>query len=243
MTAGPIEKELHALETQVVGCRACPRLVEWRERIAHERRAAYRDEAYWGRPVPGFGDPTGRLLIVGLAPAAHGANRTGRMFTGDRSGEWLYEALFRFGFASQAESVSRSDGLRLVDAYVTAVVRCAPPGNKPLPVERAACRPFFERELDLLLPGVRCVVALGQYAFDHTTRALGDRGVTTDPAPARFGHGSETRIGPGRMLLASYHPSQQNTFTGKLTKPAFYSIWERVRALLDEPSGLVGTSP
>ena len=243
MTAGPIEKELRSLETQVVGCRSCPRLVEWRERVARERRAAYRTEEYWGRPVPGFGDPGARLLIVGLAPAAHGANRTGRMFTGDRSGEWLYDALFRFGFASQAQSISRNDGLRLVDAYVTAVVRCAPPGNKPLPDERSACRPFLERELDLFLPGVRCVVALGRYAFDQVVRILGDRAVATEPAVPSFSHGSETRIGPGRILLASFHPSQQNTFTGKLTKPAFYAIWARARAHLDAPSRLAGTSP
>ena len=242
MTARPVENELRSLETQVVRCRLCPRLVEWRERVAHERRAAYKTEEYWGRPVPGFGDPCARLLIVGLAPAAHGANRTGRMFTGDRSGEWLYEALFRFGFASQAQSFARDDGLRLVDAYVTAVVRCAPPGNKPLPHERSACRPFFDRELDLLLPGVRCVVALGHYAFDQVVRVLGDRAVPTEPAIPRFSHGFETRIGPGRILLASYHPSQQNTFTGKLTKSAFYSIWERARAHLDASPRLAGTS-
>jgi len=237
MAAGPIEP---ALSSEVALCRACPRLVEWRERVARERRAAYRDEDYWGRPVPGFGDPRARLLVVGLAPAAHGANRTGRMFTGDRSGEWLYDALFRFGFASQPEATSRNDGLRLVDAYVTAVVRCAPPDNKPLPDERARCRPFLDRELDLLLPEIRCVVALGKYSFDQVTRVLGDRGIATAPAHPRFSHGAEAEIGPGRLLLASYHPSQQNTFTGKLTRSAFDAIWKRSREHLD---GSNPTSP
>jgi uracil-DNA glycosylase family 4 len=233
MAEGLTEPALHALSAEVVECRACPRLVEWRERVARERRAAFRGEDYWGRPVPGFGDPEARLLIVGLAPAAHGANRTGRMFTGDRSGEWLYGALFRFGFASQPGAVSRDDGLRLEDAYVTAVVRCAPPDNKPLPDERARCRPFLERELDLLFPRVRCVVALGKYSFDQVVRVLADRGLQVGPPAPRFAHGAETTVGPGRILLASYHPSQQNTFTGKLTRPAFDAIWRRAREFLD----------
>ncbi len=240
MPTDPSPGLLRALEDEVLRCRACPRLVEWRERVARDRRAAYLDEEYWGRPVPGFGDPSARLLVVGLAPAAHGANRTGRMFTGDRSGDWLYEALFRFGFATQPSATSRADGLGLIEAYVTAVVRCAPPDNKPLPEERTRCRPFLERELDALLPRVRCIVALGKYAFDQVVRVLGDRGVTADPAPSRFSHGSEAGIGPGRILLASYHPSQQNTFTGKLTRPAFDAIWKRAREHLD---GGIRTSP
>lgn len=235
MAVERIEQALDALEADVVECRACARLVEWRERVARERRAAYRTERYWGRPVPGFGDPLARLLVVGLAPAAHGANRTGRMFTGDRSGEWLYDALFRSGFASQPLATSRDDGLRLIDTYVTAVVRCAPPDNKPVPEERARCRPFLDRELDLLLPGVRCIVALGKYAFDQVVRVLSDRGIAADPSTPRFSHGSETGIGPGRILLASYHPSQQNTFTGKLTRPAFDDIWRRARKHLEAP--------
>jgi uracil-DNA glycosylase family 4 len=233
--ASPIEEAFDTLAAEVAECRACPRLVEWRERVARERRAAHRGEEYWGRGVPGFGDPRARLLIVGLAPAAHGANRTGRMFTGDRSGEWLYEALFRFGFASQPDATSKHDGLRLIDAYVTAVVRCAPPNNKPLPDERARCRPFLERELDLLLPTSQCIVALGRYAFDQVVRVLGERKVGTDPVRPRFSHGSETVVGSGRLLLASYHPSQRNTFTGKLTRPAFHAVWRRAREQVDGP--------
>jgi uracil-DNA glycosylase family 4 len=240
MVTEPIEPALVALSSEVAECRACPRLVEWRERVARERRAAYRDEDYWGRPVPGFGDARARLLIVGLAPAAHGANRTGRMFTGDRSGEWLYGALFRFGFASQPDATSRSDGLRLSDAYVTAVVRCAPPDNKPLPDERGRCRAFLDRELDLLLPRIRCIVALGRYSFDQVVRVLAERGIAAQPERPRFSHGSEAEVGTGRLLLASYHPSQQNTFTGKLTRPAFDAIWSRARDHLD---GSVHPSP
>jgi uracil-DNA glycosylase family 4 len=218
-----------ALQARVVECRRCPRLVEWRERVADEKRAAFRDEAYWGRPVPAFGDPNGSVLVVGLAPAAHGANRTGRMFTGDRSGDWLYRALHRAGFASQAESTSRSDGLRLVDLLVSAAVRCAPPANKPTPAERDACRPWLEAELDLL-EHLRVVVVLGNFAYAQTLRILSDRGMPVPRPRPRFGHGVELRMGD-LTLIASYHPSQQNTFTGTLTEEMFDRIWARAREL------------
>jgi len=225
--------DLAALRARVWACRACPRLVAWREKVARERRAAFRDQTYWGRAVPGFGDPEARLLIVGLAPAAHGANRTGRMFTGDRSGDWLYRALHRAGFASRPEATGRDDGLELHDAWITASVRCAPPANKPTPSERKRCRPFLEREMELL-PRVRVMVALGGYAFSHVLRILRDRGLDVPvPAPA-FGHGEEVSIADG-TLIASYHPSQQNTFTGTLTEEMFDRIWRRVREILDRP--------
>lgn len=219
---------LEALRDDVVQCRKCSRLVEWREKVAKEKRAAFAGDEYWGRPVPGFGDPDARTLIVGLAPAAHGANRTGRMFTGDRSGDWLYAALHRFGFASQAESTSRGDGLELDDVFITASVRCAPPANRPRPSERKNCRTFLEREFDHFLPRIRTIVALGQYAFDHTLRILRDRGHPVPSPKPQFGHGVEIEIG-SLVLLASYHPSQQNTFTGTLTREAFDGIWKRAR--------------
>jgi uracil-DNA glycosylase family 4 len=202
---------LAALEAEVVACRRCPRLVAWREQVAAEKRAAFREETYWGRPVPGFGDPEARIVLLGLAPAAHGANRTGRMFTGDRSGDFLYAALHRAGLANQPVSVSRGDGLALRGAWITAAVRCAPPANKPLPEERDNCAHWLEREWSLL-GGVRVVVALGAFGWDAALRLLepGRR-----PRP-RFGHGAEARVG-GVMLLGCFHPSQQNTFTGKLT--------------------------
>jgi uracil-DNA glycosylase len=227
-----MESPLEQLEQEVIACRACPRLVAWREKVARERRAAYRNEEYWGRPVPGFGDPKARLFIVGLAPAAHGANRTGRMFTGDRSGEWLFRALHRAGFANQAESEARDDGLRLLDAWLTAGVRCAPPGNRPTPEERRNCRPFLERELDGFLPRIRCVVALGSFAFDHVLRILRDRGLSVPSPKPAFGHGVEVPVGDGLTLLASYHPSQQNTFTGTLTEEAFDRVWMRAREVV-----------
>ena len=224
---------LNGLEDEVTRCRACPRLVAWRESVARKKRAAFRDDEYWGRPVPGFGDPHARLLIIGLAPAAHGANRTGRMFTGDRSGDWLYDALHRFGFASTPHSTGRDDGLRLDDAYITATVRCAPPNNRPRPGERDRCRRFLERELDHFLPRLRCLVPLGQYAFDHTLRLLRGRGIhIPSPAPG-FGHGRELALEGNRLILASYHPSQQNTFTGRLTRDAFARIWRRAREHVD----------
>lgn len=202
---------LEALSSEVVVCRACPRLVAWREQVAQERRAAYRDEPYWGRPVPGFGDPAARIVLVGLAPAAHGANRTGRMFTGDRSGDWLYAALFRAGLASQPAAIRPGDGLVLTGAYVTAAVRCAPPANRPTAEERECCRPYLEREL-ALLAHAPVVLCLGGLAYATVCRVLGVR-----PRP-RFGHGVEVRAPDGRTVLCSYHPSQQNTFTGRLSE-------------------------
>lgn len=223
---------LDQLRAGVAACRKCARLVEWRERVAVEKRAAFRDEEYWGRPVPGFGDPGARLLIVGLAPAAHGANRTGRMFTGDRSGDWLFAALHRAGFASQTESVSRDDGLVLADAFVTAIARCAPPGNKPTGEELAMCRPWLEAELDLL-DRVQVVVPLGGLAFSQVLRIYSDRGVTVPKPRPKFGHGVEVDLCPtGPVLLASYHPSQQNTFTGRLTEQMLDAVFRQVRGLL-----------
>nr|WP_249420465.1 uracil-DNA glycosylase [Rhabdothermincola salaria] len=199
-------------------------MVAWREEVAATKRAAYADEEYWGRPVPGFGDPSACIVVVGLAPAAHGANRTGRMFTGDRSGEWLYRALWRAGLANQAESVGLDDGLALADAYVTAPVKCAPPANKPLPTERDACAPFLARELDVL-GELRVIVALGGFGFAAVAAHLGLR-----PRP-RFGHGVEVDLGHGRTLLGCYHVSQQNTFTGRLTEPMLDAVFARARAL------------
>ncbi|MGD2046352.1 MAG: uracil-DNA glycosylase [Gemmatimonadota bacterium] len=222
--------ELDAVEAEVVACRRCPRLVEWRERVAREKRASFKDEEYWGRPVPAFGDPTATILVVGLAPAAHGANRTGRMFTGDRSGDWLYRALHRAGLASQPTSTARGDGLRLHGVLITAAVRCAPPANKPTPAERDACRPFLEREMDLL-PGTRVIVTLGGFAYNQTLRILGDRGLPVPVPRPRFGHAVEVGLDDGPTVLASYHPSQQNTFTGTLTEEMFDAVWDRARAL------------
>ena len=198
--------------------------------MAREKRAAFRDHEYWGRPVPSFGDPEARILVVGLAPAAHGANRTGRMFTGDRSGDWLYAALHRAGLASQPESVERGDGLRLSGVLVSAAVRCAPPANKPTPAERDNCRPWLEAELDLL-PNVRVFVALGSFAFSQTLRVLAGRGAGVPTPKPRFGHLAEVGLADGRAVLASYHPSQQNTFTGTLTEEMFDRIWSRAREL------------
>jgi uracil-DNA glycosylase family 4 len=218
--------DLLRLEAEIVECRACPRLVAWREEVAREKRAAFRDEEYWGRPVPGFGDPAATIAVVGLAPAAHGGNRTGRVFTGDRSGDWLYRSLYRAGFANQPTSTDRDDGLRLTGAWVTAPVRCAPPANKPTPEERDRCRPFLEREL-ALLPGLRVFVALGQFAYQALTTHFGIR-----PRPP-FGHGREVPISaePPRTILCSYHVSQQNTFTGKLTEDMLDAVFTRAREL------------
>lgn len=201
--------DLTAVERDITSCRACPRLVAWREQVARERRAAYAGWEYWGRPVPGFGDPAATVVLVGLAPAAHGANRTGRMFTGDRSGDFLYAALHRTGFATQPSSRRRGDGQRLIGCWITAAVRCAPPQNRPAPGERDRCRPYLERELALL--PARVLVALGGFAWDVLVRLPGP----VRPKPA-FGHGATATVG-GRTLLGSYHPSQQNTFTGRLT--------------------------
>ena len=203
-------------------CRRCPRLVEWRERVAREKRAAFRDEEYWGRPLPGFGDPQAAVYVLGLAPAAHGGNRTGRVFTGDRSADWLYASMHRTGFANQPTSLHPGDGLRLEGAFVAAAVRCAPPANKPLPAERDNCLPYAAQELSLLTP--RVIVCLGSYAWDAACRLLSLR-----PKP-RFGHGAEFEPPDGGpLLLGSYHPSQQNTFTGKLTEPMIDSVFERAR--------------
>ena len=265
---------LDALDARVVDCARCPRLVEWRERKAREKRASFDDWDYWGRPVPGFGDPEAWLLAVGLAPAAHGANRTGRMFTGDRSGDWLYGALHRAGFANQPTSERRGDGLELDGVYVTASVRCAPPDNKPKPAERKNCREYLEREVDVLLTGLRVVVPLGGYAYAHVLRIFRDRGWEVPSPMPDFGHGLELEVAPpgeeagpagaesgppghggdgsagdrGRSdlnlnansfleptapltVLCSYHPSQQNTFTGTLTREMFDRVWARAREL------------
>lgn len=217
---------LRAVRDEVVVCRRCPRLVAWREKTAAEKRAAFRDDDYWGRPVPGFGDPAASILVVGLAPAAHGANRTGRMFTGDRAGDWLYRAMHKVGFANQALSRDRDDGLALAGAYVTAGVRCAPPRNRPTTGERDRCAPFLRREIDLLWPGLHTIVALGGFAFSVVLGILAARGTIIPRPRPKFGHGTEVDLG-NVTVLASYHPSQQNTFTGRLTEPMFDAIWER----------------
>lgn len=226
-------KKLAVLQRQVIECRLCSRLVEYRQEIAKTKRRQYRDWDYWGRPVPGFGARDARLFVLGLAPAAHGGNRTGRVFTGDRSGEWLYEALHRFGFANQPTSTHREDGLALCDCYVAAAVRCAPPANKPLSEEFDRCRPYLVEELRLLKQ-VRVVVALGKLAFDQylkTCRAMGQ--VLPTPVPA-FGHGVTSRLPQGMTLIGSYHPSQQNTFTGTLTRPMFHAVFRKARAALNQ---------
>ena len=211
---------LARLERDVVSCRACPRLVAWREQVAADKRAAYRDEEYWGRPIPGFGDPDAGIVVLGLAPAAHGANRTGRVFTGDRSGDWLFRAMFRAGLANQPASVALDDGLQLTDAWVTAAVKCAPPANKPLPEERDACAPFLEREL-AGLANVSVVVCLGQFGYQAACSHYGVR-----PRP-RFGHGVEVVVDDGPTLICSFHPSQQNTFTGRLTEAMLDAVFAR----------------
>jgi uracil-DNA glycosylase family 4 len=223
--------ELDSLSQAVSECRRCPRLVNWREQVARERRAAFAQESYWGRPVPAFGDPQARVLVVGLAPAAHGANRTGRMFTGDRSGDFLYAALHRAGFANQPTALARGDGLRLRDLRITAAVRCAPPANKPTPEERERCLPWTARELELL-DDVRVLLCLGAFAWDAALRLLVASGALEQPLrpKPRFGHGAEAPAG-GYTLLGCFHPSQQNTFTGKLTEPMIDVVLVRAREL------------
>jgi len=218
-----------ALDTEIVECRACPRLVAWREQVARDKRAAFRDEVYWGRPVPGFGDPEARVLVLGLAPAAHGANRTGRVFTGDRSGDWLFAALHRAGYANQPTSTARDDGLALTDCYVAAAVRCAPPANTPTREERDTCAPYLARELELLAR-LRVVVALGSFAYEALWGLLRARGDSLPRPRPKFGHGLEVPLTPF-TLVGCFHPSQQNTFTGKLTEPMLDAVLARVREL------------
>jgi uracil-DNA glycosylase family 4 len=221
-----------ALRREVIRCRRCPRLVTYRELVAFQKVRRFAHEDYWGKPVPGFGDWSARLLVVGLAPAAHGGNRTGRIFTGDRSGDWLYEALHSYGFASCPRSVSRDDGLELRDAYVTAVVRCAPPDNKPSGEEEDSCRRFLVRELEGLAR-IRVVVALGKIAFDGFLAAFKELGREVGRPRPKFFHGSEDRLEPNLSLLGSYHPSQQNTFTGRLTRSMFHGVFRTARIRLD----------
>jgi uracil-DNA glycosylase family 4 len=225
---------LGRLAAAVEGCRRCPRLVEWREASAADPPRRFRGEEYWARPVAGFGDPGARLAIVGLAPAAHGANRTGRMFTGDRSGDWLYAALHRAGYANRPEASGRDDGLRLHDAYVTAVVRCAPPANRPSPAERDNCLPYLAQELTLL-ERCRTIVALGAFAWDGALRALGELGQEAPRPRPRFAHGAEVELGPW-TLLGCYHPSQQNTFTGRLTEPMLDRVFARAAEAAGRPA-------
>ena len=228
---------MEALQREIVDCRRCPRLVAHRENIAAVKRRAYRDWEYWGRPVPSFGDRNAGLLIIGLAPAAHGANRTGRIFTGDRSGDFLYQALHATGFANQSVSRSREDGLRLHGVCINAVVRCAPPGNKPTREEMANCRSYLEAELDLL-PRVKVVVALGRIAFDVYLSVLQDRGLIASRSSFRFGHNAAHVTGEGQpLLISSYHPSQQNTSTGRLTETMFLQVFRRARKHLDKSNG------
>ncbi|MEM9033565.1 MAG: uracil-DNA glycosylase [Actinomycetota bacterium] len=219
-----LEADHAQLAEEISSCRRCPRLVAWREQVAVEKRAAYRDEEYWGRPVPGFGDPRARIVIVGLAPAAHGANRTGRVFTGDRSGDFLFAALHRAGLANQAEAVSLDDGLELSDTWVSAAVRCAPPANKPTTEERDNCRPWLLRELELL-ERRQVFVALGQFGYGVIASELGLR-----PRP-KFGHGVSVELDDGRNIVCSFHPSQQNTFTGRLTPAMLDDVFDEAKRL------------
>ncbi|MEP6639233.1 MAG: uracil-DNA glycosylase [Chloroflexota bacterium] len=223
---------LAALTGEIIECRRCPRLVAWRENVARERVARFRDEVYWGRPVPGFGDPVARILLVGLAPAAHGGNRTGRVFTGDASGDFLWAALYAEGLADRPVSRRADDGLTLIDVYIAAAVRCAPPANKPTVQERDNCAPFLVREMALLTE-VRVVIALGAFGWDAALRAFAALGHEARPKP-RFGHGAEVTIGP-YVLLGTYHPSQQNTFTGRLTAPMLEAVVARGRAIAIDP--------
>jgi uracil-DNA glycosylase len=221
---------LAQVQARVSVCRACPRLVDWREEVAQVKRRSFADQTYWGRPVPGFGDPAARVLVLGLAPAAHGANRTGRMFTGDRSGDWLYAALFRAGLASQPTSVAADDGLTLRGAYVTAPVHCAPPANQPTPAERDTCRPWLLRELDLLWPQLRAVVVLGGFGWTALWPTLRAAGVTVPDRVPAFGHGVEAVVGDV-TVIGCYHVSQQNTFTGRLTEPMLDAVLGRAAEL------------
>ena len=223
--------DIRRLQEEITVCRKCPRLVRWREGVAKEPPRRYRGQRYWAKPLPGFGDPTARLLIVGLAPAAHGGNRTGRMFTGDRSGDWLYGALHATGFANQPNSSHLNDGLKLKDCYITAAVRCAPPDNKPTRIEFERCSPYLVQEL-ALFGTIRVVIALGKIAFDSFLAACLEKGVPVPKPRPRFGHGVTVALSEKLTLIASYHPSQQNTFTGKLTVTMFHAVFEQARKLL-----------
>jgi uracil-DNA glycosylase family 4 len=226
-------EDLRVLADEIVACRKCARLLKYREKVAREKRRAYRDWEYWGKPVPGFGDSNAQLLILGLAPAAHGANRTGRMFTGDRSGDFLHAALHKAGFANQSTSLRRDDGLRLENAYVTATCRCAPPDNKPLPIEISSCRGYFERELEILQPKV--ILALGKIAWDGYLDILKQRGVIASRALFKFAHGAEAEAAPGTpRLFGVYHPSQQNTQTGRVTPAMYAQALRRIRRFLEK---------
>ncbi len=229
LRTGGAASSLSELEARIVECASCPRLVAWREEVAATKRAAFRDDEYWGRPVPGFGDPAARIVVVGLAPAAHGANRTGRMFTGDRSGEWLYRALHRAGLANQPTSTNRDDGLALSGVWITAPVRCAPPQNKPTPSEREACSRWFDAEL-ALLEHTRVFVVLGQIAYHATWGHLGRRGAALPRPRPRFAHGEEVVVGDTTIIM-SYHVSQQNTFTGRLTVEMLDDVFSRAVAV------------
>jgi uracil-DNA glycosylase len=230
-------KKLDELGQSIVRCRKCPRLVRWREQVAKKPPRRYVGQIYWAKPLPGFGDPGARLLIVGLAPAAHGGNRTGRIFTGDRSGDWLYETLYAFGFSNQLTSTHRDDGLKLKDCYICAAVRCAPPDNKPTPQEFERCRPYLVQELKFL-KDVQVVVALGKIAFDSFLKAYQENaGIVPKPRP-QFGHGCSAKLGDGLTILGSYHPSQQNTFTGKLTREMFHEVFRKARELIRQPSAV-----
>ncbi len=220
------------LHQQVIACRRCARLVAWREEVAQRKTRRFQDWTYWGKPVPGFGDPAARLWVVGLAPAAHGGNRTGRIFTGDRSGDWLFRALHKAGFANQPTSYARDDGLQLTDCYISAVVRCAPPDNKPLKEEVLNCRSFLTQEFQLLT-NLKVIIALGQFAFTNLMQTLEATGLGPFKPRPRFGHGVEVSLTPALTLIASYHPSQQNTFTGKLTEPMLDAIFHRAKQLLN----------
>jgi uracil-DNA glycosylase family 4 len=225
-TRTTLSPSFKALQKNIITCNECPRLRTYCQKIAQVKRKAYQDETYWGRPITGFGDPLARLMIVGLAPAAHGANRTGRIFTGDRSGEWLYRALHQYGFANQPHSLHAEDGLTLTDAYISCVVKCAPPDNKPSPIEQERCGRHLKQELEAL-KNVKVWIALGQIAFQGIWPWI-----HSDQKKPKFGHGQKVQLGPDRWLLLSYHPSQQNTFTGKLTQPMFHSVFQEARELL-----------
>ena len=229
MTTALTSASVAALQDCIITCRLCPRLVEWRERVGREKVRRFADQQYWAKPVPSFGDPRARLLVIGLAPAAHGGNRTGRIFTGDRSGDWLFRALHKAGFANQPVSVHRNDGLRLRDCYVTAAVRCAPPQNKPLPQEITNCRQYLLEEIELL-KRVRVIVALGRLAFDVAITCVGLKEQAS--RRPKFEHAAECQLRNGVELIASFHPSQQNTFTGKLTEPMFDRVFARARELV-----------